>query len=59
MADQAALKQGQWAKVLDAVVGCQATWVADIGLRGGLFAAGAVTTAAVTPRRRGGRRSPG
>jgi hypothetical protein len=39
MRDLAARKQAAWEKVLDAVLGYQATWIADIGLRSGLFRA--------------------
>jgi hypothetical protein len=39
MRDLAARKQAAWEKVLNAVLGYQATWIADIGLRSGLFRA--------------------
>ena len=39
MPDAAATKQDQWDKLLSNILGYQATWITDIGLKSGLFAA--------------------
>ncbi|MCH8086509.1 MAG: class I SAM-dependent methyltransferase [Chloroflexi bacterium] len=39
MADDGPTKQAQWQKLIDYILGYQATWIADIGVKTGLFQA--------------------